>query len=181
MSNEARTEARTEAPFYGGSYDECLKKRKSNNECVHHLIAKAALSKWYPFTRKDDPYWDMLLADPWQHWAPSITMTKDDHKQTYSYYEDGMSLDRRQLSQWYINRQATDLIYSGDFLGALNREKKKLKSLFGEKYQEACDQAIAYVQDVLKVRQTPDYKLHFGHADHVYDYYRIPTRPRKVP
>ena len=182
-STEATTEASTtEAPYIGGSYEDCLKEKKNRDNsselCVHHLIAKAALSKWLPFTHADDPYWDELLTDSWQKWAPSIVMTVEDHKKTWSYYEQGMGAEQYRRAQWYVNRQATDIIYCCDFIGALNREKEILTELFGSKYIEACDQAIRYTTDVLKVERTPDYRLHFG-DNHIYDYYRIPTRPRK--
>ena len=175
------TEVSTATPYIGGSYEDCLKEKKNRDNsselCVHHLIAKAALSKWLPFTHADDPYWDELLTDSWQKWAPSIVMTVEDHKKTWSYYEQGMGTEQYRRSVWYVNRQATDIIYSCDFIGALNREKDILTDLFGSKYKQACDQAIRYTTDVLKVKQN-DYRLHFG-DNHIYDFYRIPTRPRK--
>ena len=152
--------------FIGGSYKYCLEhKPEKSHYQVHHLISKAALSKWWHFTPRTPGSgvgWDPLLQDPTQPWGPSILMETADHVKTRTYCgPDGPGDARLQ-----INDDAADLIYKADFLGVFAREKEDLLKKFGDKYKDALEQAEQYVKEVLKVRQDEKHFLWIGNKSY---------------
>lgn len=126
-------------------------------EC-HHLIAKEALNRW-----KDEIVrrglanrYNEFLNDPYQNWAPSITMEKADHEQTRSYYNEHTRTKRQnQDASDYINWQADGIIKYGDIIGVLKEECEFIRETFGHKYDKALEQVWTYIK-LLKYQRTED-------------------------
>ena len=129
--------------FHGGSYKTCLQlNTEPDNDC-HHLIARAALERWYR-TMKHNKY-TKFLSFKSQSWAPSIIMTHHDHMLTDSYCGDDLHDETLLQSAFkYIDTQATRLIKSGDIIGVLQDEVDAIEELFGSKYEQAIKEMWTY-------------------------------------
>ena len=177
-------------PSVGGSYLECLQKKSDpEHQHAHHIISKAALTKWWYYTHwtaeenhRND--FDDLLHDPNQEWAPAILMTQADHEQTRTYTSNS-NPTKKQDAFYYINNQAAELIYNADFLGAFYQEYDSINQLFGTKYEDALRQAEKYMLENLKVHQDSSHVLWVqGKQYHRFDIMTInpissPPKPEK--
>lgn len=105
----------------GGSYDDV--KRTSDGETyeVHHMPADSASN-----LERDD--------------GPAIKMEKEDHRQTASC---GSSREAKE----YRERQK-ELIDKGKFREALQMDINDIREKFGDKYDDAIAEMLAYVDEL---------------------------------
>ena len=128
----------------GGSYESVMEFRnsmpdKENYEC-HHLLYKSALSGWYELMCDDHCAHNFnFLNDSQQNWAPTILMTSADHRKTLSYVDSGNESEAIAV----INAQQC-LLTQGDIVNALKMEIRALHCIFGDKYNQAIEEASSY-------------------------------------
>lgn len=107
----------------GGSYRDVKKPSDGDTHEVHHMPADSATD-----LDRDD--------------GPAIKMEKDDHRQTASC---GNSKEARE----YRERQR-ELIEQGKFREALQMDIDDIREKFGDKYDEAIDEMLDYVDELEK-------------------------------
>ena len=107
----------------GGSYKDVKKHSDGKTHEVHHIPSDEAS----PIKTSD---------------GPAIKMEKEDHQKTASW---GNSLEAREY-----RAAQKDLIDAGDFRGALQMDIDDIKDKFGNKYDKAIEQCLAYVDKLEK-------------------------------
>ena len=127
--------------FHGGSYKSCRDLVTNENLDCHHLIARAALLRWYD-AMKPSKY-NRFLSFPSQNWAPSIVMTHSDHMRTLLYCGTDLPEEPNEAYD-YIDEQADRLIQFGDIIGVLKDEAHSIVELFGTKYKPALKEMWSY-------------------------------------
>lgn len=163
----------------GGAYGDLIyskaqyeEHRPEDDETVyecHHLISRSALNKWAREVRLScgiTRYNAFLIDDMDQKWAPSITMEKEDHEKTRSYWNPDRSTDEQlRKSQEYIDNQARRIIEDGDIIGVLKEEINFIQVSFGNKYDRAISEVLDYVR-YLRFRHIGKSILYMRNPEH---------------
>ena len=123
----------------GGSYSKLANFYKGREDKIeihhippHSIFAVEGIKGFNYISRKENNKYDFSIC---------IAITKEDHKLTASY---GSSNEAE-----IFRKKQDKLIRSGKFKEALINECNNIRNLFGHKYDEGLDQAIAYYQELV--------------------------------